>query len=158
MGDLSDLDMRDVQAESVRQALPPGDYQAVVIDVQMKSPKAGGAPMLELVLQVQRDPHPQFANAKLWDRLNLRHTNPDVANIAKRRLKAIMDAVGLAEIRDSKQLLNRSLTVTVVASEYNGKPTNDVKGYSPKRTGGQSLTQTTYAAPQAATGPANPFG
>jgi hypothetical protein len=65
MGDLSDLDMRDVQAESVRQALPPGDYQALVIEVQMKSPKAGGAPMLELVLQVQRDPqHPQFANAQ----------------------------------------------------------------------------------------------
>jgi hypothetical protein len=67
-----------------------------------------------------------------------------------------MDAVGLAEICDSRQLLNRLLTVTVVASEYNGKPTNDVKGYSPKRTGGQPLTQATYATPQATTGPANP--
>jgi len=154
MANLSDLDMNNVQAETVRQALPAGDYPAVIVETNMKPPKAGGAAMLELVLQVQG--HPQFTGAKLWDRLNIRHAKPDVANIAKQRLKAIMDAVGLASISDSQQLHNRLLTVTVAQGEYNGKPTNEVKGYSPKRSSGQPMTQTSYAAPSA--GPANPFG
>jgi hypothetical protein len=154
MANLSDLDMSNVQAESVRQALPAGDYQAVIVDSGMKTPKSGGAAMLELVLQVQG--HPQFNGAKLWDRLNIRHAKPDVANIAKQRLKAIMEAVGLANISDSQQLHNRQLTVTVAQSEYNGKPTNEVKGYSPKRATGQPMTQTSYAAPSA--GSANPWG
>jgi hypothetical protein len=88
--------------------------------------------------------------------LNIRHAKPDVANIAKQRLKAIMDAVGLASISDSQQLHNRLLTVTVAQGEYNGKPTNEVKGYSPKRSSGQPMQQTSYPAPSA--GPANPFG
>jgi hypothetical protein len=155
MANLSDLDMSNVQAESVRQALPAGDYQAVIVDSGMKVPKSGGAAMLELVLQVQG--HPQFNGAKLWDRLNIRHAKPDVANIAKQRLKAIMDAVGLASVSDSQQLHNRQLTVTVAQSEYNGKPTNEVKGYSPKRSSGQPMTQTSYAA-SAANNPANPWG
>jgi hypothetical protein len=44
----------------------------------------------------------------------------------------------------------------VAQGEYNGKPTNEVKGYSPKRSSGQPMTQTSYAVPSA--GPANPFG
>ena len=155
MANLSDLDMNNVQAESIRQALPAGDYQAVIVDSGMKTPKSGGAGMLELVLQVQN--HPQFNGAKLWDRLNIRHAKPDVANIARQRLKAIMDAVGLASISDSQQLHNRQLTVTVAQSEYNGKPTNEVKGYSAKRSSGQPMTQTSYAAPTASN-PANPWG
>ena len=155
MANLSDLDMNNVQAESIRQALPAGDYPAVIVESGMKVPKSGGAAMLELVLQVQG--HPQFNGAKLWDRLNIRHAKLDVANIAKQRLKAIMDAVGLASISDSQQLHNRLLTVSVaVKPTDDGRLSNEVKGYSPKRSSGQALTQTSYAAPSA--GPANPFG
>ena len=153
MANLSDLDMNNVQAQPVRRLLPEGDYQAVIVESGMKIPKSGGAAMLELVLQVQG--HPQFSGAKLWDNLCIRHAGT-AGQIAKQRLKAIMDAVGLASISDSQQLHNRLLTVTVAHGEYNGEPTNEVKGYSAKRSGGQPLTQTSYAAPSA--GPANPFG
>jgi len=154
MANLSDLDMNNVQAQPVRRLLPEGDYQAVIVESGMKIPKSGGAAMLELVLQVQG--HPQFSGAKLWDNLCIRHAGT-AGQIAKQRLKAIMDAVGLASISDSQQLHNRLLTVTVAHGEYNGEPTNKVKGYSPKRLSDQPMTQTSYAAPTASN-PANPWG
>ena len=156
MANLSDLDMNNVQARPVRRLLPEGDYQAVIVDSKMKapkSPKPGNGDMLELTLEVQG--HPQFNGTKLWDNLCIRHAGT-AGQIAKQRLKAIMDALGLPKITDSQQLHNRLLTVTVAHGEYNGEPTNEVKGYSPKRLSDQPMTQTSYPAPSA--GPANPFG
>jgi hypothetical protein len=109
--------------------------------------------MLELTLEVQA--HPQFNGAKLWDNLCIRHAGT-AGTIAKARLKAIMDAFGLPKITDSQQLHNRLLTVTVVHREHEGEMKAQVKGYSPKSSSGQPMTQTSYPAPSA--GPANPFG
>ena len=156
MANLSDLDMSNVQAQPVRRLLPEGDYQAVIVESKMKapkSPKPGNGDMLELTLEVQG--HPQFNGAKLWDNLCIRHAGT-AGTIAKARLKAIMDAVGLATVSQSEQLHNRLLTVTVIHREHEGEMKSQVKGYSPKRSSGQPMTQTSYAAPSA--GPANPFG
>ena len=156
MANLSDLDMNNVQAQPVRRLLPEGDYQAVIVDSKMKAPKnpkPGNGDMLELTLEVQV--HPQFSGAKLWDNLCIRHAGT-AGTIALQRLKAIMDALGLSRISKSEELHNRSLTVTVVHREHEGEMKSQVKGYSPKRSSGQPMTQTSYAAPSA--GPANPFG
>jgi len=156
MANLSDLDMNNVQAQSVRRLLPEGDYPAVIVESKMKapkSPKPGNGDMLELTLEVQQ--HPQFNGAKLWDNLCIRHAGT-AGTIAKQRLKAIMDAVGLASVSESQQLHDRLLTVTVVHREHDGEMKAQVKGYSPKRSSGQPMQQTSYPAPSA--GPANPFG
>ena len=156
MANLSDLDMSNVQAQPVRRLLPEGDYQAVIVESKMKapkSPKPGNGDMLELTLEVQG--HPQFNGAKLWDNLCIRHAGT-AGTIALQRLKAIMDAFGLPKITDSQQLHNRLLTVTVIHREHDGEMKAQVKGYSPKRSSGQPMTQTSYLAPSA--GPANPFG
>ena len=153
MANLSDLDMNNVQAQPVRRLLPEGDYQAVISESEMKPPKSGGPAMLALTLKVQN--HPEYNGSTLWDNLCVRHAGT-AGTIAKQRLKAIMDALGLASISDSQQLHNRLLTVTVVHREHEGEMKAQVKGYSPKRSSGQPMTQTSYAAPSA--GPANPFG
>ena len=156
MANLSDLDMNNVQAQPVRRLLPEGEYQAVIVESKMKapkSPKPGNGDMLELTLEVQG--HPEFSGAKLWDNLCIRHAGT-AGTIALQRLKAIMDAFALPKITDSQQLHNRLLTVTVVHSAHEGEMKAQVKGYSPKRSSGQPMTQTSYAAPSAGT--ANPFG
>ena len=153
MANLSDLDLGNVEAAPARRLLPIGEYQAVISESEMKSPKSGGPAMLALTLKVQN--HPEYNGSTLWDNLCVRHAGT-AGTIAKQRLKAIMDALGLASISDSQQLHNRLLTVTVVHREHEGEMKAQVKGYSPKRSGGQPLTQTSYAVPSA--GPANPFG
>jgi hypothetical protein len=153
MANLSDLDMSNVQAQPVRRLLPEGDYQAVISESEMKVPKSGGPHMLALTLKVQN--HPEYNGSTLWDNLCVRHAGT-AGQIAKQRLKAIMDAIGLTAVQESKQLHDRLLTVTVIHREHDGEMKAQVKGYSPKRSIGQPLTQTSYPAPSA--GPANPFG
>ena len=155
MANLNDIDMSNVEAETVRGAVPAGEYQAIIVDSGDKSPKSGGAPYLELVLQIV---DPEYKGRKVWDRLNLRHTNPQTVLIAKQRLKAIMDAVGVARVSDSQQLHNRQLTVTLDVREYDGKLSNEVKGYAAKRSSGQPMTTTSYPAPAPAAQMANPWG
>ncbi len=154
MASLHDIDMNNVEAEAPRVALPAGEYQAVITDSDYKTPKSGGAPYLELTLSVV---DPAYKGRKLWDRLNLKHAKPEVVAMAKQRLKAIQDAIGLAKVSDSVQMHNRQLTVVVAETEYNGKPSNEVKGYAVKRSSGQPMTQTSYPAPTAGQ-MANPFG
>ena len=153
MANLSDLDMNNVQAQPVRRLLPEGDYQAVISGSEMKPPKTGGPDVLALTLKVQN--HPEYNGSTLWDNLCVRHAGT-AGTIAKERLKAIMDAVGLASVSESQQLHDRLLTVTVVHREHKGEMRAQVKGYSAKRSSGQPMTQTSYPAPSA--GPANPFG
>ena len=153
MANLSDLDLANVEAAPARRLLPIGEYQAVISESEMKPPKSGGPYMLVLTLKVQN--HPEYNGSMLWDNLCVRHAGT-TGTIAKQRLKAIMDALGLASVSESQQLHDRLLTVTVVHREHDGEMKAQVKGYSPKRSGGQPMTQTSYPAPSA--GPANPFG
>jgi len=85
------------------------------------------------------------------------NNNAQAVSIAKQRLKAIQDSVGVPNPGDSVQLHNRLLTVTVDVREYEGRESNEVKGYAVKRSSGQPMTQTSYPAPTAGQ-MANPFG
>jgi len=154
MANLSDLDLANVEAAPARRLLPIGEYQATVIDSEMKAPKSGGNPMLVLTLQIQQPA--EYSGMKVWDNLSIKHTNPDWANIAKRQLKALMAAVGKPNTTNSVELHDQLFTVTIGHREEKGQTYPQVKGYSPKRSSGQPMTQTSYPAPSA--GPANPFG
>ncbi len=83
MASLNGIDMNGVEAETPRGALPPGDYQAVITDSELKPTKNGGGQYLELVLQVQEGP---YKGRKVWDRLNLFNSNQTAVVIAKQRL------------------------------------------------------------------------
>ena len=150
MASLKGIDMNGVEAETPRGALPPGDYQAVITDSELKPTKNGGGQYLELVLQVQEGP---YKGRKVWDRLNLFNSNQTAVVIAKQRLKAIYDATGIQNPGDSQQLHNRLLTMTVDVREYEGRESNEVKGYAAKRASGQPVAQQPAAASMA-----NPFG
>jgi hypothetical protein len=152
MANLSDIDLSSVEAEAPRGALPPGEYAAIIIESSEKEPRNGGAAYLELVLQIQE---PGFSGRRVWDRLHLRHATTTAANIARQRLKAIAEALGLARLADSTQLHNRPLMVTLEVREYNGQQQNEVKGYSPKRATAAPVTQ---KPAQPAGGLVNPFG
>ena len=146
--------MSGVEAETPRGALPAGEYQVIITDSELKPTKSVSGEFLELVLQVQDGP---YKGRKIWDRLNLFNSNAQAVLIAKQRLKAIQDSVGVPNPGDSVQLHNRLLTVTVDVREYEGRESNEVKGYAVKRSSGQPMTQTSYPAPTAGQ-MANPFG
>lgn len=132
MANLSGFDARTVEPNQGFDAIPAGDYPAVIIDSKMKPTKDGKGQYLELQLQILNGP---FQNRKLFDRLNLVNASEKAVQIAKGTLSAICRAVNVLTPNDSAELHNKPLTVKVaVGKDDKGNPNNDVKGYKPRHT------------------------
>jgi len=93
----------------------------------LKETKDGKGEYLQLQCKVLRGP---YQNSILFDQLNLKNENNQTVEIAKRTLSAICHAVGVMVPKDSSELHDKPLTVTVAVGEYNGRVTNNIKGYS----------------------------
>jgi hypothetical protein len=126
MASLNGFNAADVEPTADRGPLPAGTYTAAIVESQMKPTKAGTGEMLEIVLEVIDGEH---KGRRVWDRLNLRNPSETAVDIAKRTLSAICRSVGVLTPKDSSDLHDRPLVITVVQEEYEGKVSNKVKGY-----------------------------
>jgi hypothetical protein len=106
--------------------VPAGEYLVCVSDSDMKPTKSGSGQYLQLTFSILQGEH---KNRKVYARLNLVNDNVTAVKIAKSELAAICQAVGVAEIKDSAQLHNKPLVVKVEVREYNGKESNEIRGY-----------------------------
>lgn len=108
--------------------IPAGDYPVIITGSEMKFTKDGSGQYLELALEVQGG---EFANRKLFDRLNLHNSNRQAVEIAQRQLSQICHAVGVLQVADSEQLHFKPLTATVSLRPARGEyaASNDIKGY-----------------------------
>lgn len=130
MANLTGFDARTVEPNQGFEALPAGEYPAVIIGSEMKQTKAGDGQFLKLELQILNGP---FQNRKLFDRLNLVNKNDQAVQIAKGTLSAICRAVNVLTPKDSAELHNKPLTIKVaVGKDDKGNPNNEVKGYKPR--------------------------
>ena len=142
------------------EAIPAGKYQAVIVDSDMKPNKSGTGEYLQLEFEIIEG---EYKNRKLWTRLNLHNPNADAVRIARADLSAICHAVNVIQPRDTIQLHNLPLTITVKCRKTpDGDIVNDIKGYAPKASasGGAVTpaagTVTTATAPQQGTAPSAP--
>lgn len=111
--------------------LPAGDYQMQVIDSEVVPLKSGNGDMLKLTLEVIDGP---AANRKIWDNLNIRHTNAQAQSIAQRALADLCLAVGVQGLRNSEDLHFKPFVATLkVEPGQNGyEAQNRVKKYKPR--------------------------
>jgi len=107
------------------------DFNANNVDpaTEMKSTKSGKGQYLELEFTVLEG---DCRGRKVWDRLCLSHTNDLTQKIARGKLSAICRAVGVMQPRDSVELHNLPLVVTVKCKNRKdtGEISNEVKGYA----------------------------
>lgn len=143
-----DFDANQVEPNAGFDPIPAGKYVAMVTGSEMKPTKNGNGSYLELELTVLEG---QFKDRKLWDRLCLNHPNPQTVKIARGNLSALCRAVGVMQPKDSIELHNLPLVITVRCKKRDdtGEITNEVKGYAAKKASvGQSPQ-----APQISTTP-----
>ena len=128
MADLGNFDAHDVDPASPFEALPAGKYVAIVTASEMKRTKAGNGQYLQLEFEVVEG---QYAHRKLWARLTLDHPNALTVQIARAQLSALCRAVGVMRPRDSVELHNLPVLVTVKCKkrEDNGDIVNEVAGF-----------------------------
>ncbi len=113
------------------EAIPEGKYLAMIVESGMKDTKDKKGHFLEFKFEVVEGEH---KGRNLWARLNLDNANPTAVQIAQAELSAICRAVGIMRPKDSVELHNLPilLTVKVKKREDNGNLTNEIKGYAKK--------------------------
>ena len=131
MANLNNFNAHEVDPNTPFDPLPAGKYLACITGSEMKATKAGDGSYLELELTVLEG---EYKDRKVWDRLCLNHPNATAVKIARGTLSAICRAVGVMQPKDSVELHNLPLVVTVKCKkrEDNGEMTNEVRGYAKK--------------------------
>lgn len=119
--------------------LPAGEYVVTIVESEMRENKKGTGEFLELTMKVRDG---QQANRQVRDRLNLKHQSQDAVRIDTQKLAKICKAVGVLKPRDSVDLHNIPLVITVgvTAPNANGAVFNEVKNYKAKSSASQPPT------------------
>ena len=145
MSDLNGFDARTVEPAADFDPIPAGKYVAVIAGSEMKPTKSGNGAYLELEFQVAEG---EYKGRKLWSRLNLDNPSEVAVKIARQELSSLCRAVGVLSPKDSVELHNLPLVVTVKQkADPEGEIRNEIKGYAKRETSNGAK-----AAPQAAKG------
>ena len=112
--------------------MPPGNYQAQIIQDEEKISKSGDR-YVQLTVQITDG---TFKGRLLWESLNLWHSNEKPRSIARATFASICKAVGVKSPRDTSAILNKTLVVGVGVrhNDYKGKEENHIKVYLPATT------------------------
>ena len=131
MANLNGFNASEVEPTSSFEPLPAGKYLAAITESEMKPTKNGGGSYLQLTFTILEG---EYKNRILWARLNLNNPKAETVKIARAELSAICRAIGVLQPKDSVELHNIPLLITVKLKKRNdtGEMTNEVKGYSAK--------------------------
>ena len=148
MVDLHGFDARTVEPAADLTPIPPGKYLAIITESEMKPTKSGVGSYLELTFQIIEG---EYKNRNLWARLNLDNPTPLTVKIAQGELSAICRAVNVLAPKDSLELHNLPLTISVKTKKRQdtGEIVNEIKGYAKRETLAAKPQQNTGQAPWA---------
>jgi hypothetical protein len=135
--------------------LPAGLYTVEITNAEVKDLASGNGTGLKLEFTVI-DPE-QHARRKVWQNLNIKHTNDQAQQISQAQLSALCRAIGInGVLDDTDDLFQRMVRVRtkVRAAQGNYGPQAEVIGYEPAGAGAPPVQR--QAAP-ASTGAAAPW-
>jgi len=132
MANMNGFNANDVDPTQDYEAIPPGRYEAIIIESQQKDTASGnGSSYLKLTFQIISGPH---KGRMVWHNLNLNNPSEKAVQIARGQLSTICRAVGVMQPKDSLDLHNLPMVVRVDVREFDGNKYNDVKGFYPRTT------------------------
>jgi len=131
MPNLNGFNANEVDPNFAFEAIPAGRYLAVITDSEMKPTKSGGGQYLQFTFQIIEG---EYKGRLIWSRLNLDNPNATTVKIARAELSAICRAVGVLAPKDSVELHNIPLVITVGLKKRDdtGELGNVIKGYARK--------------------------
>ncbi len=151
MAHLNGFDANEVEPNTNFDPIPAGKYLAIIVASEIKPTRNGKGEYLQLELDILDGPH---KGRKIWDRLVIKHPSEQTVKIARGTLSSICRAVSVMAPRDSAELHNLPLIVSVGLKKRDdtGELTNTVKGYA-KRDSGAALAGTTASNAPGSTPP-----
>jgi hypothetical protein len=143
-----DLTSTEIELPKSSGPLPAGWYSAMIVDSIEKPTKAGTGSYIELSYQIVDG---EFANRRIWDRLNLNNPNETAVRIAQQTLAAICDAAGKSrQIAQTEDLHDVPMQIRLEIKDdatYGAK--NEIRGYR-KASGSVAARAVAQAAAQPA--------
>lgn len=129
MANLNGFNANEVEPTTSFEPLPAGAYVAAITASEMKATKKGDGSYLQFEYTVLEG---DCKGRKVWDRLCINHPNDLTQKIARGNLSAICRSIGVLQPRDSSELHNVPMLITVKCKKRddNGEISNEVKGYS----------------------------
>lgn len=127
--------------------MPPGEYPVFIEKAEVKDTKAGDGKYINLQVSVTGD---QFNNRKVFAKINIVNKNPQAVQIGLRELAQLTKAVGLPTVKDSSELVDKSLIVRLKVKDGQ----NEIGAYKPLE--GSSPSSTRPTATQPFTQPSTP--
>jgi len=129
MANLDGFDASQVDPDVGFEPLPKNDYEAILTESMYKDTKSGNGRYLQLTWEIITG---EYKKRIIFDRLNLDNPNKTAVKIAQARLSAICHAVGILRPKDSAELHNKPVIVSVGLEERDDRPgeySNNVTGY-----------------------------
>jgi len=105
--------------------VPAGWYDVVISGSELKATKTGGQQMI-LEMTVTNG---EYANRKLWYRINTENKNPEAVRIGMDQLLRLTSAIGVQSFDATEELHGRELAVSVTIKDdpqYGAR--NDIRG------------------------------
>lgn len=109
--------------------IPAGTYIARVIESDLRPLKSGNGTGLNLQFEIIDG---QFSNRRIFEQLNVQHSNQKTESIAQEQLAYLCKAVGVSKLQDTQQLHNIPLKIKVkVRKDETGQygDSNSITGY-----------------------------
>jgi hypothetical protein len=131
MANLGNFNAHEVDPNASFDPVPAGKFLAAITESEMKPTKNGSGSYLQLTFTIMEG---DYRGRVLWARLNLNNPNATAVKIARSELSAVCHAVGVMQPKDSVELHNIPLLITVKLKKRadNDELTNEIKGYEPK--------------------------
>ena len=125
------FDANQVEPSSGKDPVPAGKYVVAITASEMKPTKNGAGQYLECEYQILDGEH---KGRRLGSRHTLQHPSAQTVQIARGELSAVCRAIGVMQPKDSAELHNLPMTVTVKLKkrEDNGEMTNEVAAWAKK--------------------------
>lgn len=131
MANLTGFDANEVEPTTDFDPIPAGKYAAVITESEYKPNKAGTGNYLQLTFQILDG---DYKGRFVWARLNLDNPNATAVKIARGELSAICRAVGVLQPKDSTELHDLPLVISVKCKKRRDtdEVQNDIRGYAKK--------------------------
>lgn len=131
MPNLTGFDANEVEPTTDFDPIPAGKYAAVITESECKPNKAGTGSYLQLTFQILDG---EYKGRFVWARLNLDNPNATAVKIARGELSAICRAVGVLQPKDSTELHDLPLVISVKCKKRRDtdEVQNEIRGYAKK--------------------------
>ena len=108
--------------------VPAGEYTAIILDSEKKDNKAGTGSYIRLVMEIAEG---KYKGRKLFEVMNLWHSNPMTVRIAMAEMKSLCNACGGIRPQNTEELHSIPFLVKVGQRkrEDTGEMQNNIKAF-----------------------------